>query len=319
MACRNDNLDIVRLLLANGADINKADYDGRTPLYLACRNDNLDIVRLLLANGADINKADYDGRTPLLWACRYNKPEIVELLLNKGAQESINKADNCGETPLYWACYHDNLDIITLLLAIGAEKSVNIADKYGRTPLYEACDNNNLELVKLLLASGADVDQRSLNQARGKQEILELLNLVKDYDAAENKIAFIAYVKLNNYKMLIKRALNYKMSVKRPLNYKMLVKRALVQSLNEVRKETFKSIESTVFGKLYDQARNNTKFVDAFGINKQNNIYEFIRRAAEKNHIYLEKDFIDKSIMASKSNATLKKGKFTDATIRFTE
>ena len=163
-----------------------------------------------------------------------------------------------------------------------------------------ACEKNNLEIVELLLDHGANVDEISLSQAQGQPKILELLSLVNGYDAAENKIAFIADVKdLNNYKMLIKRA--------------------LVQSLNEVRKETFKSIESTVFGKLYDQARNNTKFVDAFGINKQNNIYEFIRRAAEKNHIYLEKDFIDKSIMASKSNATLKKGKFTDATIRFTE
>ena len=163
-----------------------------------------------------------------------------------------------------------------------------------------ACEKNNLEIVELLLDHGANVDEISLSQAQGQPKILELLSLVNGYDAAENKIAFIADVKdLNNYKMLIKRA--------------------LVQSLNEVRKETFKSIESTVFGKLYDQARNNTKFVDAFGINKQNNIYEFIRRAAEKNHIYLEKDFIDKNALASESKHTLEKRKFTDATIRFTE
>ena len=66
---------------------------------MACRNDNLDIVRLLLANGADINKADYDGRTPLLWACRYNKPEIVELLLVNGADIDQKSFFNAEDKP----------------------------------------------------------------------------------------------------------------------------------------------------------------------------------------------------------------------------
>ena len=87
----------------------------------------------------------------------------------------VNKADKDGRTPLYWACYKNYPEIVKLLLDKGAEKSVNIADNYGWTPLNWACYINNLELVTLLLASGADVDQKSLNKAQGKPEILKLL------------------------------------------------------------------------------------------------------------------------------------------------
>jgi ankyrin repeat protein len=127
--------------------INKANNSGYTPLFAACERDNPKNVELLLAFGADVNKADNDGMTPLNWACANNNLEIVKLLLVHGAKESINKANNYGWTPLFWACY-----------------------------------NNNLEIVKLLLKSGADVDQKSLDAAQDKPEILELLTLVQNYD-----------------------------------------------------------------------------------------------------------------------------------------
>ena len=159
-------------------DVNKADKDGRTPLYWACYKNYPEIVKLLLDKGAEksVNKADKDGGTPLCCACCNNNLEIVTLLLANGAKESINKVDKLfGRTPLYWACYKNYLEIVKLLLDKGAEKSVNIADNYGWTPLNWACYINNLELVTLLLASGADVDQKSLNKAQGKPEILKLL------------------------------------------------------------------------------------------------------------------------------------------------
>ncbi|KKP25019.1 MAG: hypothetical protein UR12_C0049G0006 [candidate division TM6 bacterium GW2011_GWF2_30_66] len=266
---------------------------------MACENNNLDIVTLLLNKGADANIASDYGWTPLYWACYKNNLELVKLLLDYGAKESINKVDKLfGKTPLYWACGNDNLDIVTLLLASGAD--INKADEDGRTPLFLACENNNLEIVKLLLANGADIDQKSFFNAEDKPKILQLLTLVQNYDAEENKIEFIA-------------------NEKDPNNYKMLVKRALVQSLNETRKETFKSIESTVFGKLYDRSKYSIEFVEAFGTRKQDNIYEFIRRAAENNHIYLEKGFIDKSIMALKSKGMFKNNNFANVEIKFTK
>ncbi|KKP24554.1 MAG: Pfs, NACHT and Ankyrin domain protein [candidate division TM6 bacterium GW2011_GWF2_30_66] len=67
-----------------------------TPLHCACGNNNLELVTLLLANGAkeSINKVDkLFGLTPLCCACCNNNLEIVTLLLANGAKESINKVD----------------------------------------------------------------------------------------------------------------------------------------------------------------------------------------------------------------------------------
>ena len=110
LACYENNVEIVRFLLKNGADINKEDKNGFTPLYLACYENNVEIVRLLLEKDADINKEDKDGNTPLHVACYENNVEIVRLLLEKDAD--INKEDKDGITPLHVAIKYKNNEII---------------------------------------------------------------------------------------------------------------------------------------------------------------------------------------------------------------
>ncbi|EKD28104.1 MAG: hypothetical protein ACD_79C00428G0001, partial [uncultured bacterium] len=176
------------------------------------------------------------------------------------------------------------------------------------------CRWNKLDIVKLLLVHGANVDQRSLDVAQNRPEILRLLTLVKEYDAAKNKTEFIKSTKNNE-------------------NYNLLVKRVLIQSLNEARKKDC-LIDGTIFGQLYRQLKNDNKFRIVLDLPENcENIYEFIRYAAKKNynnHIYLKEGFIEKNIMSLKSKmeknimslkikADLKKQKFTDTTIEFAE
>ena len=54
-------MDVVRALLEQGADIDKARNDGATPLYVASQKGHVDVVRVLLEQGADINKARMMG------------------------------------------------------------------------------------------------------------------------------------------------------------------------------------------------------------------------------------------------------------------
>jgi len=79
-AALHNRLEVVNLLLANGADVNASPDTGHTPLHAGYSNAR--IVRALLANQANPNAKTKEGKTPLLFACSYNHdPEVVRALL----------------------------------------------------------------------------------------------------------------------------------------------------------------------------------------------------------------------------------------------
>ena len=91
IAAQEDQLDVVQLLLNNGAKVNLAMNDGRTPLWVAAENGQLDVAKLLLDRGADINLANTNGAIPLWVAEKYGHTEIVDLL--REAQDSAKKTE----------------------------------------------------------------------------------------------------------------------------------------------------------------------------------------------------------------------------------
>jgi ankyrin repeat protein len=80
-AANRGNLDSVKLLLEKGANVNSADYRGYTPLMHAAYCDNVspELIRLLLASGADIN-ATGEGETALTLAGKRGETEVLKLL-----------------------------------------------------------------------------------------------------------------------------------------------------------------------------------------------------------------------------------------------
>lgn len=94
--------EVVKTLLGTkGIDVNTAPEDsGWTPLHVAIANLEFEIIELLLAAGADVNKADNDGNTPLhVAASIVLNADIVEILLEAPGIE-INKRNKNGKTPL---------------------------------------------------------------------------------------------------------------------------------------------------------------------------------------------------------------------------
>ena len=88
VATRKSNVELVKALLAKGADVNAKSPYGATPLFFACDRSNVEIVKILLDAGADPNVQDtFYKSTPLGWALGKNNPEVLRLLVEKGAKE----------------------------------------------------------------------------------------------------------------------------------------------------------------------------------------------------------------------------------------
>ena len=131
---------LAELLLEHGADL---DEDA---VYHATRNNNLAVLKVLHAHGAEVNISPAEsGRylTPLSIAVSYGLIEIVKFLLKHGA--SVNGLSTDCRTPLhvalsippYWRKWsQERTDILQLLLRY--EPATNIEDSSGRTALERA-------------------------------------------------------------------------------------------------------------------------------------------------------------------------------------
>ena len=82
-AVRSDEpiyLNILKLLIEKGANVNKADSMGNTPLLEACEQGKLESVKILLANGAKPNQATLKAEKPLDLAIKSGNRELIDLL-----------------------------------------------------------------------------------------------------------------------------------------------------------------------------------------------------------------------------------------------
>ena len=111
-ASSQGHLDILKALIAAGANKDKADSNGWNPLTRAASSGRVGCVKALLAAKADVNKADRDGWTPLICASYYGHVEIVKILLASGAKKDEIFG---GKTALTWATKRGHHEIVQLL------------------------------------------------------------------------------------------------------------------------------------------------------------------------------------------------------------
>ncbi len=127
---------LVKQLIQKGADVNKADRMGYTPLQRACWNGprNNNIISLLLKAGADPNVRNNLGLTPFMCYILFSNGlfsvEILELFLNYGTD--INDMDDDGDTLLIQICCKNDsyfLNVMRELIMHGAD--VNLPSRNG--------------------------------------------------------------------------------------------------------------------------------------------------------------------------------------------
>ena len=145
----------------------------------------LEIAKLLIARGANINARDSKDSSALNWAITTRKPELALLLIGKGADVRSPIKDKSedleGATPLHFAAGFGYLDIVRQITSRGG--SVNARAANGLTPLHTAALGGHPMVVKFLLDHGAKID---VKDSSGKTPLASALSF---NDAAHKEVA----------------------------------------------------------------------------------------------------------------------------------
>ncbi len=130
---RQGNLPAVRALLQQDPkQVNAVTSDRMvmTPLHFAAQFGQVEMVKFLLAQGADVHARDGNRATPLFRAALRGQTACAELLIRAGAD--VNAEGNENIRPLHLAAMMGHTDTVKLLLAHGARTDVK--DSTGTTP-----------------------------------------------------------------------------------------------------------------------------------------------------------------------------------------
>jgi ankyrin repeat protein len=148
----------VRTLLRDKTLVNQASADGTTALHYAVQANDIELVRMLVAAGANAQAANRYGLRPLTLAAQNGSEPVISLLLKAGADP--NTVTDAGEPVLMTAARTGNVDAITKLIAAGAD--VNARERwFGETAVMWAAAENHAAAVRALVEAGADVNARS--------------------------------------------------------------------------------------------------------------------------------------------------------------
>jgi ankyrin repeat protein len=182
------SLEMVKLLVAAGANPKKKDEDGETAIISGKNTPAIFEFLKPLSTKADVSYLEKEAAKPdevteeFLAAVKQGDVTKVKALLAKGVK--LGALGKGGEAALHIAVETQNSEIIELLLAAGA--SVNVRNQYSRTPLFIAINRGDLALVERLIKAGADVNAKekleggtpflaSVSNRKSNHDIMRLL------------------------------------------------------------------------------------------------------------------------------------------------
>ena len=131
------------------------DHRGNYPIHEAAKKCDLDIIKLLVEKGADIDIQDENGNTPLNLAVLAGKPELVYYFIDMGAD--VNKKNKNGRAPIHQAAIKGNEEIVYALL--DADCDYACTDNDGYTPMNVAMIRQKGNIVEIFDELGLENDE----------------------------------------------------------------------------------------------------------------------------------------------------------------
>lgn len=164
-AIRNrETSEVEKILKNNNINLNK-EIDGNLPIFEAIGMFDLDLVKLLVDNGASLEKKNINKLTVLSIAIISSKSKYYEYLAEYViANSTVEHLNKCvlGITPLMLAINAGNKPLIKYLVEKGA--SVVKRGSENNTPLHVAVKVNDEDIVKFLLKKGAFLEESEISK-----------------------------------------------------------------------------------------------------------------------------------------------------------
>ncbi len=151
------HLEVVKVLVAQGANVRTPNKNGVTPMYIAAQEGKVESLQWLFEHGAkDVRTPKNTGVTPMYIAAQEGKVDALQWLFEHGAKEDVRTPRNDGATPMFIAAQEGKVESLQWLFEHGAQEDVRTPNKDGRTPMFIAAQEGKVEAVKWLYHHGAD-------------------------------------------------------------------------------------------------------------------------------------------------------------------
>lgn len=142
--------NLAYILLNHGANTEiLCSSEGRTVLHYACENGRLEMVRLLIEHGANVNSRDYSGQTCLMESM--HNLVLCKYLISVGA--NVNLVNYCGYTALALAFKTALNEVISFFISVESA-DVRLKTDFGEDVLHLAVQFSSEKIVKKIIRKG---------------------------------------------------------------------------------------------------------------------------------------------------------------------